>query len=115
MPPLLPNYLRTLRMRWGLSQRELATILGISESALSLCETQERPPTVNLLIGTEVIFGQSVRDAFPALYAHTERNIMRRAAAFSKRLEHESDDVAKMKRELLTGIIDRSEVDSKQV
>jgi transcriptional regulator with XRE-family HTH domain len=102
-------------MRWGLSQRELATILGVSESALSLCETQERPPTVNLLIGTEVIFGQSARDAFPALYAHTERNIMRRAAAFSKRLEHERDDVAKMKRELLTGMIDRSEVDNKHL
>ena len=100
-------------MRWGLSQRDLATILGISESALSLCETQERPPTVNLLIGTEVIFGQSVREAFPALYAQTERNVMRRAAAFSKRLEHESDGTAKMKRELLNGMIDRSEVDNK--
>ena len=112
MSPLLPNYLRTLRMRWGLSQRELATVLGISESALSLCETQERKPTVNLLIGTEVIFGQSARDAFPALYAYTERNIMRRAAAFSTRLEHESNDIAKLKQQLLTEMIDRSEVDN---
>jgi transcriptional regulator with XRE-family HTH domain len=115
MSLLLPNYLRTLRMRWGLSQRELATILGVSESALSLCETQERRPTVNLLIGTEVIFGESARDAFPALYAQTERNIMHRTAALSKRLEHESDGVAKMKRKLLTEMIDRSEVDNKHL
>ncbi len=52
---------------------------------------------------------------FPALYAHTERNIMRRAAAFSKRLEHESNDTAKMKQKLLSEMIDRSEVDNKHL
>jgi len=102
-------------MRWGMSQRELATLLGISESALSLCETQVRPPTVNLVIGAEVIFGQSAREAFPAIYAQTERNVLRRAAAFSKRLEHDSDDTVKMKQRLLTEMIARSEVDNKHL
>ena len=102
-------------MRWGLTQRELATLLGISESALSLCETQARPPTVNLILGAEVIFGKSARDAFPALYAQTERNIMRRASAFSMRLEEKPDDASDQKLRLLAEMIERSEVDNKHL
>lgn len=102
-------------MRWGLSQRELATLLGISESALSLCETQIRPPTINLVIGAEVIFGKRAREAFPAHYAQIERNVMRRASVLSKRLEHESDNTAKLKQQLLAEMVDRSEIDNKHL
>ena len=98
MSPLLPNYLRTLRMQWGLTQPELASLLGISESALSKFETQSLAPTKNLILGVEVIFGKNARQAFPALYAQTERNIMRRAAAFSERLDADNDENAKKKR-----------------
>ena len=115
MSPLLPNYLRTLRMRWGLTQPELASLLGITESALSKFETQNRPPTKCLILGIEVIFGQTAREAFPALYAQTERNIMRRAAAFSERLESNHDDASNKKRELLAEMIERSEIDNKHL
>lgn len=99
-------------MRWGLTQPELATLLGITESALSKFETQALAPTKNLILGVEVVFGQGARDAFPALYAQTERNIMRRAAVFSKRLEHERDDAADTKRKLLTEMVDRCVTDN---
>lgn len=115
MSPLLPNYLRTLRMQWGLTQPELASLLGISESALSKFETQSLAPTKNLILGVEVIFGKNARQAFPALYAQTERNIMRRAAAFSERLDADNDENAKKKSQLLTDIIERSEVDNKHL
>jgi len=115
MSPLLPNYLRTLRMQWRLTQPELAALLGVTESALSKVETQARAPTKNLLLGVEVIFGQSAHETFPALYAQTERNIMRRAAAFSKRLELENDDSTNTKRLLLSEMIERSEVDNKHL
>jgi transcriptional regulator with XRE-family HTH domain len=115
MSPLLPNYLRTLRLQWGLTQPELAGLLGITESALSKFETQALAPTKNLILGIEVIFGQTAREAFPALYAQTERNIMRRAAVFSARLELRSDDASKMKHQLLTDIIERSEADNKHL
>jgi transcriptional regulator with XRE-family HTH domain len=115
MSPLLPNYLRTLRMQWGLTQPELASLLGVSESALSKFETQALAPTKNLILGIDVIFGQGAREAFPALYAQTERNIMRRAAAFSERLETDSGDTANKKRKLLAEMIERSEVDNKHL
>jgi transcriptional regulator with XRE-family HTH domain len=56
-------------MRWALTQPELASLLGISESALSKFETQALAPTKSLTIGIEVIFGHGTRKAFPALYA----------------------------------------------
>ena len=102
-------------MRWGLTQPELSALLGISESALSKFETQALEPTKNLILGTEVIFGQGAHDAFPALYAQTERNIMRRAAVLSERLEERGDDASTRKRRLLTEMIQRSEVDNKHL
>ncbi len=115
MAPLLPNYLRTLRMQWGLTQPELASLLGVTESALSKFETQALAPTKNLILGVEVIFGKSARDAFPALYAQTERNIMRCAATFSERLEANHDDAANKKRRLISEMIERVEVDNKHL
>jgi transcriptional regulator with XRE-family HTH domain len=102
-------------MQWGLSQRELASLLGISESALSFCETQSRQPTVNVIVGAEVIFSQTARETFPALYAQIERDVMRRAAIFSEQLEKNSDKIASMKQRLLDEMITRSEIDNKHL
>jgi transcriptional regulator with XRE-family HTH domain len=102
-------------MQWGLTQPELAGLLGITESALSKFETQALAPTKNLILGIEVIFGHNAREAFPALYAQTERNIMRRAAAYSKRLELNRDDAANLKLRLLDEMIERSQVDNKHL
>lgn len=102
-------------MRWGLTQLELAGLLGVTESALSKFETLANQPSLNLVLGVEVIFGQTARTAFPALYAQTERNIMRRAAAFSERLEGKTDDASELKRRLLAEMIDRSVVGNKHL
>ncbi len=109
MSPLLPNYLRTLRMHAGLTQPELAGLLGITESALSKFECLALAPTKNLIIGVQVIFGQDARQAFPALYAQSERNIMKRAAAWSVELEQRGDAASKRKLKLLSEMIGRSE------
>ena len=99
-------------MRWGLSQPELAALLGITESALCKIETQALAPTKSLILGTEVIFGQGARQAFPAIYAEAERNIVRRAAALSKQLEDQRDAASTRKRRLLAEMIERAEVDN---
>ncbi|MBV9990046.1 MAG: hypothetical protein JOZ72_02030 [Alphaproteobacteria bacterium] len=96
-------------MHAGLTQPELAWLLGITESALSKFESLALAPTKNLIIGVQVIFGQDVRQAFPALYAQSERNVMRRAAAWSVELERRSDAASKRKRQFITEMIQRSE------
>ena len=115
MSPLLPNYLRTLRMRSGLTQPELASLLGITESALSKFETLARAPTKNLILGIEVIFGQTDRETFPALYAHVERNVMRRAAVLSSALEQRRDAASVLKRQFIAEMIARSGTDNKHL
>ena len=99
-------------MQWGLTQPELASLLGITESALSKFETQALAPTKSLILAVEVVFGRGARQAFPALYAQTELTIMRRAAAFSARLEGRSDAASKKKLKLIADMIARSEVDN---
>lgn len=109
MSPLLPNYLKTLRMHWGLSQPELAGLLGVTDTALSKFENLALAPTKNLIVGVQITFGRDARQAFPALYAQSERNIMKRAAAWSVELEKRGDAASKRKRKLLSEMIERSE------
>jgi|HubBroStandDraft_6_1064221.scaffolds.fasta_scaffold494104_2 transcriptional regulator with XRE-family HTH domain len=112
MSPLLPNYLRTLRMQSGLTQPELAALLGVTESALSKFETQALAPTKNLVVGIEVIFGKNAREVFPALYALTERHIMRRAATLAQTLERNGDALSKKKLQLIKEMVEMSEADN---
>jgi transcriptional regulator with XRE-family HTH domain len=99
-------------MQWSLTQPELAFLLDMTDSALCKIETLAMGPTRTVIVGAEVIFGIPARKAFPALYAQAERNILRRAADLSEQLEGRTDEDAKRKRELLTDMIRRAEVDN---
>ena len=90
MSHLLPSYLHTLRKQWGLSQPDLASLLGITASALCRFENLSRRPTAELIIGAEVIFGHGAKEVFPALYRDIERDIVNRAKARHKRLDFEN-------------------------
>ena len=109
MSRLLPNYLHTLRKQWGLSQPELAALFNVTASAMSRFENQSRQPTVELVIGAEVIFGQTAKDVFPALYQETQRNIVDRAHVLHDSLEPRTDPATREKRRLLTEFIERAE------
>ncbi len=75
----LPSYLLSLRKRSGLSQSEVAMLLGIDGSMLCKFESLSRRPSIELAIGAELIFGHPMKEVFPALYAETERAIVQRA------------------------------------
>ena len=75
----LPSYLLTLRKRSGLSQADLALLMGISASALCRLETQTRRPSLEFAIATEVILGQRLKNVFPAAYESVQHRIVERA------------------------------------
>jgi transcriptional regulator with XRE-family HTH domain len=102
-------------MRTGLTQPELAALLGITESALSKFETEARKPTPNLMVGMEVLFGKSAREAFPAFYAHAERQIMKRACSFSERWEALPKSESDLRLRLVREVIERSEPNNKHL
>lgn len=108
MSHLLPSYLHTLRKQWSLSQPDLASLLGVTGSALSRFENLSRRPTAELIIGAEVIFGHSAKDVFPAFYRDVERTIVDRARAQYERLESDTDPVTREKLRLLTEIFERA-------
>lgn len=64
----LVNYVRTRRKHAGLSQRELATILGYcDEGVVSRHELFRSVPPLLIALGYEVIFQTSISDLFPGL------------------------------------------------
>lgn len=96
-------------MQWGLSQAELAHLLGIDETALCKVETQARRPSLTLMLGVEVVFGHPAKEIFPKEYEKVEDDIMARAKALYAELETSTDDTAREKLRLLTEMIDRSD------
>jgi transcriptional regulator with XRE-family HTH domain len=108
MPHLLPSYLHKLRKQWGLSQPDIASLLGITGSALSRFENRSRRPNARLIAGAEVLFGHGVKDVFPAFYRDIERAIVNRARRQHDRLESKADPASREKLRFLNEIIERA-------
>lgn len=74
------NYVRTLRRRWALTQKEVAALLGFeSRSVVSRIERGERVPGLESALALEVLFGVAPKAMFPHMYAETEEMVMRLA------------------------------------
>ena len=77
---LRPNRLRAYRKRAGLSQVELAALLGLrSQSVLSEVELARTRPGLDVLLGCERIFDAPASELFPNLTARVERALLNRA------------------------------------
>lgn len=98
------------RLRWALSQQELAALMGKrSHSAIHRYEQDGTPPPLDVIIGYEVIFGASLRELVPNRFREVEEAIIGRAATLWSELEGRSDHGAARKRELLLDVISRAE------
>jgi transcriptional regulator with XRE-family HTH domain len=88
----LPNYLRTHRKRWALSQKQFAELLGFdAHQHLSKYELNERLPGLKTALACEIIFGVPVKTLFAGLHREIEEEVMRRAHALYQRVEHADD------------------------
>jgi len=105
----LPSYLRTLRLQWGLTQVELARLLGISDSLLSLVESGARQPTARVILPAEILFGLAGEEIFPGAYWEIEKVVAKRGRALRVRLQSRSGWGAAEKRRLLKTMISRVE------
>ncbi len=80
-------YLRTHRRLWGLTQKELAALIGtVSSAQISRLENSKRAPRIECALACQVIFGIPPSVMFPYAYASVEemvmRNIYRKDLAF---------------------------------
>ena len=91
MPPLSAGcYLRSYRKKSGLSQRELAEIIGVAtEWQVSLHEQSREIPFLITAISYEMVFRVPLSRLFPGIYETLQQNIECRLAELEERL-HQS-------------------------
>jgi transcriptional regulator with XRE-family HTH domain len=83
-------YLRTHRKKSGLSQSELASILGlVTELQISRHERSLTLPLFLTAISYEIVFQVPIAELFPGLYETVRQNIDERLSELEGRL-HES-------------------------
>ena len=71
-------YLRTHRRVWGLTQPELASLMGFKTAAhLSRIENGKRTPTVESALACQVLFGIPPAAMFPHAYEAVEERVIR--------------------------------------
>jgi transcriptional regulator with XRE-family HTH domain len=75
----ISNYLRTHRKRIGLTQLELAKILGFDdESPVSRHERFESTPPLSIAIGYEIVFQVPVAEIFAGLRDRVDKEVENR-------------------------------------
>lgn len=96
----LPNYLRASRKRAGLSQEDLAFLLGCgSGTKVSRYELFRRQPGLSSVFALEAIFGKPARELFAGIYEDAEQQTAERARRLIQRLNKHRDD-AQLRRKL---------------
>lgn len=89
----LDNYLRTYRKRTGLTQQEVAFLLGSEDrAAVSRYERVVRQPSLPMLCGYEVILGTPARELFRGTYEKVGNEIARRAKLLAGRISSDTAD-----------------------
>ena len=83
----LASYLRTHRRKSGLTQHELARILGYAHGGpVSRHELATDIPSFSAGLGYQAVFRISVSDMFPGMYQAIESTIESRLAEFEREL-----------------------------
>ena len=89
----LPNYLRTHRKRAGLSQDEVAFLLGCRSGAkVSRYERLARRPSLETAFAYEAVFGVPARELFAGVYEKVEREVVKRARVLGEKLNATQPD-----------------------
>lgn len=105
----LAIYLRTYRLRWGLTQPELARLLGIkSATHVSRLERGKRKPTAATILACVVIFGAEEVDVFPAIASEIKEDVLRRGYELYLDLQGKPSKAIKLKLDLLEDMLRRA-------
>jgi len=105
----LPNYLRTLRKRAGLTQKDVALLLGCSnESKVSRYEQFARQPTLVTALACEALFGVPLCEMFAGMYDEAHAAVLARARSLGERLDQQPDSASVRKRQFLEALLSKN-------
>jgi transcriptional regulator with XRE-family HTH domain len=103
------SYLRTHRRNWGLTQNELAGLIGtVSALQISRYENGKRDPALGVALACQAIFGVAPSTMFPTTYALSEEGVMRNMYRMDKALENTTSLSGIRKRELCSMALHRA-------
>lgn len=103
-PQRTHNYLRAHRKRTGLTQDELALLLGCkSGTKVSRYERLTREPNLETAFACQAIFGVPAHELFPGIYQNVEQIIKKRAELLKEKLGG-TNAAVKYKRQALNAI-----------
>jgi transcriptional regulator with XRE-family HTH domain len=102
-------YVRPYRLRWGLSQEEVAFIIGIkSRKLLSYLENHKVAPTLAMAVALRVVFGTEHAELFPTI-TKIEKDVLARANDLYERLQGDPSKRTKMKLDFFEFIFERAQ------
>ena len=108
-----PCALRTHRRTWGLSQQELADILGFeSPTQVSRIEHGKRTPLLETALACSTLFGVSLYELFPQLAAEIEEKLVEKISRLREDDFHSTTPLELRKRELLDQALERAHEES---
>src|SRR5262245_19795595 len=91
--PKLTNYLRMYRRRIGLSQSEVAFLLGCQDGAkVSRYERLSRQPNLDTVLAYKVVFRVPLNELCAGKFQKVEETIHERAHLLAERLSAEKPD-----------------------
>lgn len=108
-------YLRPNRRRWGLTQKELAILVGAKTGgAISRIERGDRLPTLTNALACEVLFGLAPSKLFPGAFTQIEDEVIRRAYDLYESLQGASSTANRLKLDFFEQAFSRATARLKQ-
>ena len=107
-----PCALRAYRRNWGLSQQELAGLLGFSPTEVSRIEHGKRTPLLETALACSTLFGVSLYELFPQLAAEIEEKLVEKISRLREDDFHSTTPLELRKRELLDQALERAHEES---
>ncbi|MGO8972217.1 MAG: helix-turn-helix transcriptional regulator [Steroidobacteraceae bacterium] len=102
------SYLRTFRRSRGLTQKELAFLIGAeSSTTVSRLEQLKRPPNLTAAFACRVIFDTCAIDIFPGLFSEIHEAVQARATELYEELQGDPSAGTRVKLDFLESILAR--------
>ncbi|MCD9296222.1 helix-turn-helix transcriptional regulator [Bradyrhizobium diazoefficiens] len=104
------SYLRPHRRRWGLTQQELAFLIGVkSRTAVSRIEGSKRRPSLDAVFLCMLIFNMPALELFPGLISELRASILSRASELYEELQGDPSKATRIKLDFLERLLARVE------
>jgi DNA-binding XRE family transcriptional regulator len=116
MDPRIKTYVRPLRRRWALTQRELAFLVGAKSGAVvSRIEGLKRPPSLPVTVACALVFGTAPTELFPELHSQIHYDVLRRTGELYDELQGNPAKETRIKLNFLETVLARLEGHSDEV